>query len=136
MDSNVPTLPKIAISMSSWIFMYIGLIAIRAELHPWVNTIILAALYPMYIWFMSKNNILGLISQGSILATVIGAILFMTLLLEAMPKSKFSQNLKKSMKEFGKKPKDTAFGSFFIATSIAVGTVVSYMITNRTFIES
>lgn len=134
MDVNVPSLPKITISMSAWIFMYIGLIAIRAELHPWVNTVILAAVYPMYLWFMSKNNILGLISQGSMIATVIAAVLFMTLLLEAMPKSKFSQTLKKSLKKYGDKPKDTALASFFVAMSIAVGTLVSYMVTGKTFI--
>lgn len=134
MDSNVPTLSKITISMSTWIFMYLGLITLRAELHPWVNTIILTVVYPMYIWFMSKNNVLSLISRGSIIATVIAAVLFMTLLLEAMPKSNFSQMLKKSVKSYGKNPKDTALASFFVAMSIAIGFVVSYMITGKTFI--
>ena len=75
---ETPSITKVGLSLSAWIFMFIGLIAVRAELHPWVNTIILTAVYPMYIWYMSKNNIVGLISQGSIFAMVIGAVLFMT----------------------------------------------------------
>lgn len=126
---------KIAMSLSTWIFMYIGLIAIRAEMHPWVNTIILTAVYPMYLWFMTRNNIMGVISQGSMIATVIGATLFMTLLLEAMPKSKFSSGLKKSLKEYGKKPADTAKASMAVVVSIIMGAIVSYAVTRENFIE-
>tara|TARA_Y100000389_G_scaffold139804_1_gene137581 strand:- start:315 stop:710 length:396 start_codon:yes stop_codon:yes gene_type:complete len=127
---------KIAISLSTWIFMYIGLIAVRAELHPWVNTIILTVLYPMYMWYMTRNNIIGVISQGSMFAMVIGATLFMTLLLEAMPKSKFSTGLKKSLKEYGKKPADTLKASIAVAVSLIIGAMVSYAVTSTNFVES
>ena len=59
---------NIALSLVSWIFMYIGLVIMRFETHHWVNTLMLSAVFPMYIWYMSKNNIVGIISQGSMLA--------------------------------------------------------------------
>lgn len=130
-----PGLAQVSLSLSSWIFMFLGLIAVRAELHPWVNTILLTVAYPLYIWFMSKNNIVGLISMGSMLAMVIGATLFMTLLLEAMPKSKFSQGLKKNLKEFGKNPKGTGMASLAIVASLAMGALVSYAVTSDNFIR-
>lgn len=133
--SSKPGLTQVGLSLSAWIFMFLGLIAVRAELHPWVNTILLTAVYPMYIWFMSKNNIVGLVSMGSMIAMVIGATLFMTLLLEAMPKSKFSQGLKKNLKEFGKKPKETGIASMAIVVSLAMGAVVSYAVTSENFIR-
>lgn len=133
--SSKPELTQVGLSLSAWIFMFLGLIVVRAELHPWVNTVLLTAVYPMYIWFMSKNNIMGLISMGSMFAMVIGATLFMTLLLEAMPKSKFSQDLKKNLKEFGKKPKETGIASMAIVVSLAMGAVVSYAVTSENFIR-
>lgn len=126
---------KLGLSLASWIFMYIGLIALRAETHHWVNTLLLTAVYPMYIWYMSKNNIVGIISPGSMYALVIGSTLFMTLLLEAWPNSKFSTDLKRFIKEYGKNPKDTAMASIAIAVSIGVGAFVSYLVTKQSFIE-
>jgi len=127
---------NIALSLASWVFMYIGLVIMRFETHHWVNTLMLSAVFPMYIWYMSKNNIVGIISQGSMLAMIIGSTLFMTLLLEAWRNSEYAKSLKKYMKEYGKNPKDTAVASFAIAVSIAVGTLVSYLVTKNSFIEA
>lgn len=127
---------NIALSLVSWIFMYIGLVILRFETHHWVNTLMLSAVFPMYIWYMSKNNIVGIISQGSMLALIIGSTLFMTLLLEAWRNSEYAKTLKKYMKEYGKDPKDTAVASTAIAVSIAVGTLVSYLVTKKSFIET
>ena len=140
MDANFttskPSLVTVGISLSTWIFMYIGLITIRAELHPWVNTVLLTGVYPMYLWYLSKNNMISLLSQGTIIAMVIGALLFMTLLLEAKPKSKFSQKLKKSLKEYGKNPKDTAYASFAIIVSLVMGLGVSYAVRSDKFLNA
>lgn len=130
-----PSISEIGISLSTWFIMFIGLLGIRAESHPWINTIILTVGFPVYIWFMSRNNILGSVSQGAILATVIGAALFMTLLLEAMPNSNFSKNLKKYIKEYGKEPKGTAYASLAVAVSLVMGMGVSYSILGDNFIK-
>jgi hypothetical protein len=135
MNFAKPSLTQIGISLSSWFVMFIGLLGIRAETHPWMNTIILTVLFPTYIWFMSRNNILGSVSQGAILATVIGAALFMTLLLEAMPKSEFSMNLKKNLKEYGREPKGTAYASMAVAVSLVMGAGVSYAVLGDNFIR-
>jgi len=131
-----PAITEIGLSLSSWFVLFIGLLGIRAETHPWMNTIILTVLFPAYLWFMSKNNILGSVSQGAILATVIGAALFMTLLLEAMPKSEFSQNLKKNLKEYGREPKGTAYASLAVAVSLIMGAGVSYTVLGDNFIRA
>lgn len=130
-----PSISEIGISLSTWFIMFIGLLGIRAESHPWINTIILTVGFPVYIWFMSRNNILGSVSQGAVLATVIGAALFMTLLLEAMPNSNFSKNLKKYIKEYGKEPKGTAYASLAVAVSLVMGMGVSYSILGDNFIK-
>lgn len=131
-----PALSEIGISLTSWFVMFIGLLGIRAETHPWMNTIILTVLFPVYLWYMAKNNILGSVSQGAILATVIGAALFMTLLLEAMPKSEFSMNLKKNLKEYGREPKGTAYASLAVAVSLVMGAGVSYTVLGDNFIRA
>ena len=140
MDNNnigfaKPTLGQISISLSTWFVMFVGLLGIRAETHPWMNTIVLTVMFPVYLWFMSRNNILGSVSQGAILATVIGAALFMTLLLEAMPKSQFSMDLKKNLKEYGREPKGTAYASLTIAVSLMIGAGVSYAVLGDNFVR-
>lgn len=130
-----PSLAEIGLSLSSWFVMFIGLLGVRAETHPWMNTVILTIMFPLYLWFMSKNNILGSVSQGAILATVIGAALFMTLLLEARKDSEFSKNLKKNLKEYGRDPKGTAYASLAVAVSLIVGAGVSYTVLGDNFIR-
>lgn len=130
-----PSLAEIGLSLSSWFVMFIGLLGVRAETHPWMNTVILTIMFPLYLWFMSKNNILGSVSQGAILATVIGAALFMTLLLEARKDSEFSKNLKKNLKEYGREPKGTAYASLAVAVSLIVGAGVSYTVLGDNFIR-
>ena len=130
-----PSLAEIGLSLSSWFVMFIGLLGVRAETHPWMNTVILTIMFPLYLWFMSKNNILGSVSQGAILATVIGAALFMTLLLEARKDSGFSKNLKKNLKEYGREPKGTAYASLAVAVSLIVGAGVSYTVLGDNFIR-
>ena len=131
-----PSLAEIGLSLSSWFVMFIGLLGVRAETHPWMNTVILTIMFPLYLWFMSKNNILGSVSQGAILATVIGAALFMTLLLEARKDSEFSKNLKKNLKEYGREPKGTAYASLAVAVSLIVGAGVSYTVLGDNFIRN
>ena len=127
---------NIVISLSQWIFMYLGLLCLRLELHHWVNTIVLSVVYPMYLWYMSKNNVLWLIDQGSMFAVVIGAGLFMTLLLESgVFGDSFEKTLKKSLKEYGRDTKATAMSSTAIACSIAVGICVSYIVRGPTFMN-
>ena len=133
---NKPTVSQIGLSLSTWFVMFIGLLGIRAETHPWMNTIILTVLFPLYLWFMSRNNILGSVSQGAILATVIGAALFMTLLLEAMPTSEFSQGLRKNLKSYGREPKGTAYASMAVAVSLVMGAGVSYAVLGENFIRA
>ena len=137
MDAMIPqpSLTQIGLSVSTWFLMFLGTIIIRAETHEWVNTVMLAVIYPLYIWFMSRNNIVGSISQGAMIATVIAAGLFMTLLLEARAKSSFSLSLKKNLKEFGRKPEGTAYASAAIAGSLVVGIGVSYAVLNKNFID-
>lgn len=131
-----PAMSQIAISLSTWFVMFIGLLGIRAETHPWMNTIILTVLFPLYLWFMSRNNILGSVSQGAILATVIGAALFMTLLLEAMPNSDFSKDLRKNLKSYGRDPKGTAYASMAVAVSLVMGAGVSFAVLGDNFIRA
>ena len=127
---------NIVISLSQWIFMYIGLLGLRAELHHWVNTLVLTVVYPMYLWYMSKNNVLWLIDQGSMFAVVISAGLFMTLLLESgIFGDSFEKTLKKSLKEYGRDTKATAMASVAIVCSIAVGIGVSYIVRGPTFLD-
>lgn len=127
---------NIVVSLSQWIFMYLGLLGLRLELHHWVNTIALSVVYPMYLWYMSKNNVLWLIDQGSMFAVVIGAGLFMTLLLESgVFGDSFEKTLKKSLKEYGRDTKATAMSSTAIACSIAVGIYVSYIVRGPTFLN-
>lgn len=132
---NQPTLATISISLSIWFLVLVGGIIVRAESHPWVNVIMLTAIFPAFIWFASRNSILGSVSQGALIATIISAVLFMTLLLEARSKSKFSVGLKKNFKEFGQKPLGTAYASSAIMGSLLVGVIVSYSVLNKNFIE-
>lgn len=132
---NKPSIAQIGLSLSTWFVMFIGLLAVRAETHPWMNTVILTVLFPLYLWFMSRNNILGSVSQGAILATVIGAGLFMTLLLEARKNSEFSKNLKKNLKEYGRDPKGTAYASLAVAVSLMMGAGVSFAVLGDNFLR-
>lgn len=132
---NKPSIAQIGLSLSTWFVMFIGLLAVRAETHPWMNTVILTVLFPLYLWFMSRNNILGSVSQGAILATVIGAGLFMTLLLEARKNSEFSNNLKKNLKEYGRDPKGTAYASLAVAVSLMMGAGVSFTVLGDNFLR-
>lgn len=132
---NKPSIAQIGLSLSTWFVMFIGLLAVRAETHPWMNTVILTVLFPLYLWFMSRNNILGSVSQGAILATVIGAGLFMTLLLEARKNSEFSMNLKKNLKEYGRDPKGTAYASLAVAVSLMMGAGVSFAVLGDNFLK-
>lgn len=133
---DTPSVSKIALSLSSWLLFFVGIIGVRAELHPWVNTIALTAVFPMYLWYMAKTNILGLMSQEAMIATVIGAVLFMTLLLEANKNASFSKNLKKHLKEYGKTPKGTAYASVAIAVSLGIGVLLSTLILRNTFVNA
>ena len=137
MDNTIPqpSLTQIGLSVSTWFLTFLGALIIRTETHAWVNTVILTVIFPMYLWFMSRNNILGSISQGAMIATVIAAGLFMTLLLEARAKSRFSLSLKKNLKEFGKEPRGTAYASVAVAGSLMVGIGVSYAVLKNNFIE-
>ena len=138
MDTTRVRIPKpmqIGLSLSTWFVLFIGLIVIRMELHPWVNTTMLSVVFPVFLWYMSKNSILGSISQGGIMTAVIGAGLFMTLLLEAFKKTKFSIRLKKNLKEFGRKPSETAEASAFIVIAIGVGLGFSFFIHRNNFID-
>jgi len=138
MDTTRVRIPKpmqVGLSLSTWFVLFIGLIVIRMELHPWVNTTMLSVVFPMFLWYMSKNSILGSISQGGIMTAVIGAGLFMTLLLEAFKKTKFSIRLKKNLKEFGRKPSETAEASAFIVIAIGVGLGFSFFIHRNNFID-
>ena len=138
MISNPLPLPKpfqVALSLSTWFIMFIGLIVIRMETHPWVNTVLLTIVFPMFLWYMSKSSILGSVSQGGIMAAVIGSGLFMALLLEAFKKSQFSIRLKKNLKEYGRKPTETAETSFFLVLSMMIGLGFSYAIQGRNFIS-
>lgn len=135
MDSfNRPPAMRIAMSLSTWLVMFVGIIVVRAETHPWANTLALTALFPAYLWYMAKNNIIGTLSLPAITATVIGATLFMTLLLEANSKSKFSKNLKKHLKEYGKTPVGTTYASLAVASSIGLGATLSYFVLGDNFI--
>lgn len=131
-----PSISQIGLSLSTWFVMFVGLMGIRAETHPWMNTVILTVLFPVYLWFMAKNNILGSVSQGAILATVIGAGLFMTLLLEARRNSEFSLNLKKNLKEYGRDVRGTAYASLAVAVSLIMGAGVSYAVLGDNFISA
>ena len=130
-----PSMPQVGLSVSMWFLSMIGAILIRTELHPWVNIVMLSIVFPMYTWFMARNNILGSISQRAMIATVVAAGLFITLLVEAQPKSSFSIKLKKHFKEYGRTPKGTAIASSVIAVSLLIGIVISYIIMNNGFIE-
>lgn len=130
-----PSLSEIGLSLSTWFVMFIGLLGVRAETHPWMNVVILTVMFPMYLWFMSKNNILGSVSQGAMLATVMSAGLFMTLLLEARKDSEFSTSLKKNLREYGREPKGTAYASLAIAVSLIIGAGVSYAVLGDNFIR-
>ena len=132
----MPGIAQIGISLSTWFVMFIGLLGVRAETHPWMNTVILTVLFPMYLWYMARNNILGSVSQGAMLATVIGAGLFMTLLLEARRNSEFSKNLKKNLKEYGRETEGTAYASLAIAVSLIIGAGVSYTILGDNFLRA
>ena len=131
-----PSISQIGLSLSTWFVLFIGLLAVRAETHPWMNTVILTVLFPVYLWFMSRNNILGSVSQGAILATVIGAGLFMTLLLEARKDSEFSKNLKKNLKEYGRDPRNTAYASLAVAVSLVMGAGVSFAVLGDNFLRA
>lgn len=135
---SYPRIPKpvqVGISLSTWFIMFIGLIIIRAETHPWVNTVMLSVVFPVFLWYMSKNSILGSVSQGGIFTAVIGAGLFMTLLLEAFKKTSFSIRLKKNMKEYGRKPAETAEASAFIVLAMGIGLVFSFLLHRDNFIS-
>lgn len=125
---------QIALSLSTWFIMFIGLIVLRMETHPWVNTVLLTVVFPMFIWYMSKRSLLGSVSREGILAAVIGSGLFMTLLLESSSRSPFSKRLKKNLKEFGRQPAETAEASAFIVLAMMVGLGFSYAIQGRNFI--
>ena len=118
---------KIGLSFSTWFVGFIGILIVRMETHEWVNALLLTGVFPMFIWLMSKNNIVSSMSQGGMLATVIGAVLFMTLLLEGFRSFGFSRDLKKKLKEYGKDPMDTAQASLAIAGSLLVGLGFSYV---------
>lgn len=132
--ARVPKPMKVGLSLSTWFLMFIGLIVIRMESHPWVNTTMLSVVFPLFLWYMSKNSILGSVSQGGIITAVIGAGLFMTLLLEAFKKTKFSIRLKKNLKEFGRKPSETAEASAFIVLAMGVGLFFSFVLQRENFI--
>jgi hypothetical protein len=131
----IPKPFQVALSLSTWFVMFVGLIVIRMETHPWVNTVLLTIVFPVFIWYMSKSSILGSVSRGGIMTAVIGSGLFMTLLLEAFKKTAFSIRLKKNLKEFGRKPTETSETSFFIVLSMMVGLGVSYAIHGNNFIS-
>jgi hypothetical protein len=119
---------KIGLSFSTWFLAFAGVLIVRMETHAWVNTVLLTVVFPLFIWLMSKNNIVSSMSQGGMFATVFGAALFMTLLLEGFRSSRFSRDLKKKLKEYGKTPLDTAQASLAIAGSLLVGLGFSYVI--------
>jgi hypothetical protein len=85
---------------------------------------------------MCKSNVIGIITFESMLALIIASTLAMTAVLEAVPKSKTAQSIKKSLKEYGKKPKETITASLIISMAILLGTITSYMVTRSTFVAS
>lgn len=135
MGFGVPKPMQVGLSLSTWFTLFIGLIVIRAETHPWVNTTLLTVVFPLFLWYMSKNSILGSVSQGGIFTAVVAAGLFMTLLLEAFKKTKFSIRLKKNLKEFGRNPSETAEVSAFIVLAMAIGLVLSFFTHGSNFID-
>ena len=138
MDTSRLRMPKpmqVGLSLSTWFILFIGLVVIRMETHPWLNTTLLSVVFPVFLWYMSKNSILGSVSQGGIMTAVIGAGLFMTLLLEAFKKTKFSIRLKKNLKEFGRKPTETAEASAFIAMAMGVGLGFSFFLHRDNFLD-
>lgn len=118
----------IGLSFSMWFAAFIGILIIRMETHEWANTLLLTVVFPMFVWLMSKNNIVSSMSQSGMIATVFGAALFMTLLLEGFKSLPFSKDLKKKLKEYGKNPLDTAQASLAVAGSLIVGLAFSYVI--------
>lgn len=122
-------------TIAPWFTTYIGAILVRTELHPWVNVILLTVIYPIAFWFLSKNTLYPDISQGGIIASVIFATLFITLLLEARPKSSFSKQLKKNFKEYGREPLGTSAATLAIVTSLAVGVGFSMIIQQQNFLK-
>jgi len=138
MDSigSGPNITNVILSLSTWFLMFVGLIGVRAEIHEWANVIVLGAVYPMYLWYQSKNNILGSISKESMIAIVIGTVLSLTTFLEAPgKKSAFSRNLKKNFKEYGKDVKGTAYASLVLVASLLVGVGFSYSIRSDKFFK-
>ena len=138
MDTSRLRMPKpmqVGLSLSTWFILFIGLVVIRMETHPWLNTTLLSVVFPVFLWYMSKNSILGSVSQGGIMTAVIGAGLFMTLLLEAFKKTKFSIRLKKNLKEFGRKPTETAEASAFIVMAMGVGLGFSFFLHRDNFLD-
>lgn len=134
MDQPSPV--QIATSMSAWFLTLVGALIIRLELHPWVNTVMLAVVFPFFTWFMSRNSILGSVTQRAMFTTVVAAGLFMTLLLEAQRNGSFSKELKKNLKTFGREPGPTAIASAAIVGSLVVGAGLSYLMNGPNFIEA
>jgi len=131
---STPSGFKIGTSLSMWIILALGAITVRMEIHPWVNTVLLSVVLPFYMWYMTRNNIVGSISTGAMITTVVTSGLFMTLLLEARSKSSFSRDLKKHLKQFGKEPTSMALASLAIVGSLIVGFGVSYTINKQNFL--
>ena len=122
-------------TVAPWFTAYIGAILVRTEVHAWVNVILLTVIYPVAFWLLSKNTMYPDISQGGMVASVIFATLFITLLLEAKPKSGFSKQLKKNFKEYGREPLGTSVATLAIITSLTIGVGFSMLIQQQNFLK-
>lgn len=132
---GLPSAVQVGLSMSTWLLSFVGSVVLSAELHPWVNTVILTVIFPAYMWLAARNSILGSVSSQGIIMMLVTAGLFMTLLLEAQRDGQFSRKLKRNIKRFGKDPRSTGLASLAVASSLIVGAGLSYAVLRERFIE-
>lgn len=121
-------------SIAPWLLTYLGAAAVRTELHAWVNIIILTAIYPAAMWFLSKNTFYPYMSQGGIMLSIIFANLFMALVLEARPDITFFKKMKKKFKEYGRDPVNTFLSTLAIMVSLSIGIGISMLVQQQNFI--
>ena len=130
-----PSIGQVGMSLSGWLLLFLSVGFMRMEMHPWVNVIALVGLLPGYVWFISQNNVISFMTQPAIFGIIAAAMLFMTLLLEAKPKSSFSRSLKKYFKEYGKSAKETTYASLTVIVSLVIGFALSFYLQGNNFIR-
>ena len=104
---------------------YLGPVIIRAELHEWVNIIVLTLLYPLTIWYLTKNTVFADISYQGITMSLVAAILIIVMILRIEPDNIIVKRITKYFKEYGRKPFDTFAASTIVATSICIGSLLT-----------